>query len=234
MMPFRLSVAQPLAVFTAAAVPTTLWIADGVLMRRKLQAERLKLQAARRDPVTGLHGRDGYTHRATDLVRRYGDHSLVVFLDMAGFKKVNDTFGHDAGNEVLAATGQRLEQWAGKHGVAARLYGDEFAAAARIPAQRRPIRLAQLHHLVHQPVRVGDRHVDVAVSIGAASPSDLNTKELARLLRAADGAMYEHKQERHGDFRIATTAHMNGPMVNGRSLGRSGTGTSTAPSAVAA
>jgi predicted signal transduction protein with EAL and GGDEF domain len=92
---------------------------------------------------------------------------------------------------------------------------------------------AQLHRLLHQPVQIGEHHIDVTVSIGAASPRDLHTRDLSQVLRGAEGAMYEHKQEGHGDFRIATPAHMNAPMVNGRRLGRAGTGSQTA-AAVAA
>lgn len=216
-MALRLPAPQPLAIAVAAAVPTTLWIADGVVMRRRLAA-------ARRDPLTGLLARDGYTRAATQLVARHGDHALVVFLDVVDFKALNDRYGHAAGDRVLAELGARLAQWAGPRGVAARLHGDELAAAVRSPVHRRGARLAQLHRALHQPVRFDSVLVDVGVSIGAASPSDLHTRDLPQLLRGADAAMYEHKRERTGHYRLATPAHAATPTVNGRRLGRPGTG----------
>ncbi|MFI0915477.1 GGDEF domain-containing protein [Streptomyces abikoensis] len=198
-----------------AAVPLAGWTVHTVVWHRRLAA-------ARRDPVTGLHTRDGYVQHATQLISRYGDKSLILFLDMAGFKQINDLHGHDTGNEILSATGQRLASWCGTHGVAARLHGDEFAAAVRIPPARRPVRLAQLAHQLHQPVQIGDTLVDVSVSIGASSPSDLGTRELSLLMRGADSAMYDHKHH-GGQYRIADLTLTNTPTENGRRAGRPGT-----------
>ncbi|MBK3567831.1 diguanylate cyclase domain-containing protein [Streptomyces sp. MBT62] len=152
-----------------------------------------RLAAARRDPLTGLHSRPGYVQHAPRLLNRHGDKTMP------------------------------LEEWVGDDGVAARLHGDEFAAVLACPAADRAHRLEQLHTVLHRPVDVDGQAVDVAVSIGASSPSDLHSRNLSYVLRGAEGAMYEHKRERTGLYRIATPGHANEPTVNGRRLGRAGT-----------
>ncbi|MGW1171688.1 GGDEF domain-containing protein [Streptomyces sp. NPDC002550] len=182
-----------------------------------------RLAAARRDQLTGLHSRPGYVQHATRCLDRHRDQAMLVFLDMVGFKAVNDRLGHDTGNALIIAVAGRLEQWAGSDGVAARLHGDEFAAVLTCPAADRAQRLEQLHRLLHQPVDIDGQAVDVAVSIGASSPSDLHSRDYTYVLRGAEGAMYEHKREGTGLYRIATPKHAGEPTVNGRRLGRTGT-----------
>lgn len=209
-------IGQRALLLTTAAVPLTGWAVHAMALHRRLAA-------ARRDPLTGLHARPGYVQHATRHLNRHGDQALLVFLDAVGFKAINDDLGHDVGNALIIAIASRLEQWVGDDGVAARLHGDEFAAALTCPAADRARRLEQLHEVLHQPVDVDGQAVDVAVSIGAASPSDLHSRDLSYVLRGAEGAMYEHKRERTGLFRIATPDHANEPTVNGRRLGRDGT-----------
>lgn len=215
---------------TTAVLPLTGWAVHAATLHRRLAAERehlaeaaRRLEAARRDQLTGLHSRPGYVQHATRRLNRHSDQAMLVFLDAVGFKAVNDDLGHDVGNALIIAIAERLEQWVGDDGVAARLHGDEFAAALTCPAADRAHRLEQLHHLLHQSVDVDGQAVDVAVSIGASSPSDLHSRNLTYVLRGAEGAMYEHKREGTGLYRIATPKHANEPTVNGRRLGRTGT-----------
>ncbi|MEU3663977.1 GGDEF domain-containing protein [Streptomyces sp. NPDC032940] len=190
-------------------------LADDVRVRRQLDA-------ARRDPLTGLHGRAGYTSRARQITDRYGDHALVVLADIDYFKQINDTHGHAAGDRVLAVTAQRLTAWAGSHGAVGRLGGDEFAATVRIGSARRRLRLEELAAVLAQPVDLGDgRLVDVAVSIGAAAPDTVGTTDLSGLQRAADAAMYAGKHT--GQAILADRSHAAVPSVNGRRIGRPGT-----------
>jgi len=207
---------QRALLLTTAAVPLTGWTVHAIALHRRLAS-------ARRDPLTGLHARPGYVQHATRRLNRRGDKAMLVFLDMVGFKAVNDRLGHDTGNALIIAVAERLQRWVGDDGIAARLHGDEFAAVLTCPAADRARRLEQLHHLLHQPVDVDGLAVDVAVSIGASSPSDLHSRDYTYVLRGAEGAMYEHKRERTGLYRIATPGHANEPTVNGRRLGRTGT-----------
>ncbi|MDX3069542.1 GGDEF domain-containing protein [Streptomyces sp. ND04-05B] len=206
---------QRALIITSLAVPLTGWTVHAVTLHRKLAA-------ARRDPLTGLHGRDGYTSRASALTARFTQAAMVVLVDVDHFKQINDTFGHAAGDRVLVATAQRLTAWAGSRGVVGRLGGDEFALALRIGPARRRLRLDQLAAALAQPVDVGDgRLVDVAVSIGAATPDRTGTTDLTDLQRAADAAMYAGKHT--GRAVLADRSHATVPSVNGRRDGRPGT-----------
>ncbi|UYQ66614.1 GGDEF domain-containing protein [Streptomyces peucetius] len=85
---------------------------------------RRRLRTARRDPLTGLRTREGFTRRATALLR--DERAVVVLADVDHFKQINDRYGHAAGDTLLKATAQRLAHYVGPSGVAGRLGGDEF------------------------------------------------------------------------------------------------------------
>ncbi|MBZ6128547.1 MULTISPECIES: GGDEF domain-containing protein [Streptomyces] len=222
-MPALTPLRQPSRAFVlAAAVPLALAaLADDVRVRRQLDV-------ARRDPLTGLHQRDSYTVRARQIIGRHRTHALVVLADVDHFKQINDTHGHGAGDRVLEATAQRLTAWAGSHGAAGRLGGDEFTATVRLAPAQRHARLLQLAAALAEPVDVGGYLVDVNVSIGAADPGTIGTTDLSLLQRAADAAMYAGKHT--GRPVLADCSHATAPSVNGRRLGRPG---ATSPGAAA-
>ncbi|MEV6212615.1 GGDEF domain-containing protein [Kitasatospora sp. NPDC051914] len=168
-----------LAPILAAAVPLLGWTTHGTWLARRLAT-------ARRDPLTGLLTRDGFTARAERLIRTHPDRVTVLLVDLDDFKKVNDTHGHAAGDAVLTAAAARLTAWCGSSGIAARLGGDEFAAVALDSADR----IADLHAVLRQPVDLGGLVLDVSASVGASRPAALL---LTEALSAADRDMYTHK-----------------------------------------
>ncbi|MEV0222253.1 GGDEF domain-containing protein [Streptomyces sp. NPDC050704] len=132
----------------AAAVPLALAVlADDVRVRRQLQV-------ARRDPLTGLPGRDILIDRTARLARTYRAYLHVLVADVDGLKAVKDTLGHAAGDALIAATGRRLDQWtADRGGLAARLGGDEFGVALLLPLTTAAVReVLALRALLAQPV----------------------------------------------------------------------------------
>ncbi|MEV6383122.1 GGDEF domain-containing protein [Streptomyces sp. NPDC051773] len=206
---------QRALLLTTAAVPLTGWTVHAIALHRRLAV-------AKKDPLTGLLRRDAYTARARRLLARRDD-LAVVMVDADHFKAVNDTMGHPAGDAVLAAFGARLTAWAGPHAAVGRLGGDEFAIVLELPAARREQRLAQLVRMLHTPVVLDDgRTVDVAASVGAATPDAIGTRDLTVLQRAADAALYDGKHS--GRAVLATAAHATVPSINGRRAGRPGTG----------
>ncbi len=145
-------------------------------------------------------------------------------VDAGHFKQINDTLGHAAGDAVLAAFGARLTAWAGPRAAVGRLGGDEFAVVPELASDRRAQRLEQLVRMLHPPVVLDDgRTVDVAASIGAATPDVLSTRDLTTLQRMADAALYDGKHT--GRAVLATAAHATTPSINGRRAGRPGTAT---------
>ncbi|MER5617586.1 GGDEF domain-containing protein [Streptomyces sp. NPDC002215] len=171
-----------------------------------LHAYRLyqRLHRVRRDPLTGLLTRDGWSRAADRVIRRHR-RATVLLADLNGFKAVNDRHGHDAGDAVLAAAGERLAAWCGKNDVAGRLGGDEFVAVLADDA-RLPDRLADLAQLLRQPVDHNDERLRVGASIGAARMSELDTPTLSAALKAADTAMYRIKGRTRGGRRLLVPA----------------------------
>ncbi|MFJ3099092.1 GGDEF domain-containing protein [Streptomyces hydrogenans] len=201
---------------STAAVPLTGWALHAVALHKRLAATR-------RDPLTGLLRRDAYTTRARRLLARHDD-TAVVMVDADRFKEINDRLRHAAGDTVLASIAARLTAWAGPRAAVGRLGGDEFAVALELPAERREQRLAQLVRMLHTPVVLDDsRTVDVAASVGAATPDTVGSRDLSALQRAADAALYDGKHS--GRAVLATAAHASVPSVNGRRAGRPGTAT---------
>jgi diguanylate cyclase (GGDEF)-like protein len=200
---------------TAAAVPLTGWAVHAITLYKQIAAKE-------KDPLTGLLRRDAYTARARRLLARHGDDTAVIMIDADRFKAINDGLGHAAGDTALAAFGARLIAWAGPRAAIGRLGGDEFAVALELTSDRRTQRLEQLVRMLHTPVTLDDgRTVDVAASVGAATPDMLGTRDLAALQRAADAALYDGKHT--GRAHLATAAHATTPSINGRRAGRPGT-----------
>ncbi|MFD3976221.1 GGDEF domain-containing protein [Streptomyces cyaneofuscatus] len=202
---------------TAAAVPLTGWAVHAVTLYKQIAAKE-------KDPLTGLLRRDAYTTRARRLLARHGDNLAVVMVDADHFKQINDSLGHEAGDAVLAAFGARLTAWAGPRAAVGRLGGDEFAVVLELASDRRAQRLEQLVRMLHTPVVLDDGStVDVAASIGAATPDALGTRDLTALQRTADAALYDGKHT--GRAVLATAQHATVPSINGRRAGRPGTAT---------
>lgn len=200
---------------TTAAVPLTGWVVHAVALHKKLAATK-------RDPLTSLLRRDSYTARARRLLARHGDKVTVVMVDADRFKQINDGLGHAAGDTVLASIGARLTAWAGPRAAIGRLGGDEFAVVLELTSARREQRLAQLVRMLHTPVTLDDgRTVDVAASVGAATPASVGSRDLTALQRAADAALYDGKHS--GRAVLATAQHVTVPSINGRRAGRPGT-----------
>ncbi|MEW2173406.1 GGDEF domain-containing protein [Streptomyces sp. NPDC007027] len=198
-----------------AAVPLTGWAVHAAALHKRLAATR-------RDPLTGLLRRDAYTTRARRLLARHGDTTTVIMIDADRFKQTNDRMGHAAGDAVLAAFGVRLTAWAGPRAAVGRLGGDEFAVVLHLDPAHRQLRLEQLVQTLHNPVTLDDgRTVHVAASVGAATPDVIGTRDLGRLQRAADAALYAGKHT--GRAVLATAAQAAAPSVNGRRAGRPGT-----------
>ncbi len=184
------------------------WAADSLVLRSRLRA-------ARRDPLTALFTRDPWARRARRIAARPA--ALVLLADVDSFKRINDTFGHLAGDAVLAATGQRLAAWAAQcHGVAGRLGGDEFAAAVicHIGGAAAAAALDSLAAALAVPVvaRPGVL-VPVSVTVGAARASRFPRGDLPAALAAADAAMY---RARRAGARWQLAARQEEAPVTGR------------------
>ncbi|MFB8776158.1 putative bifunctional diguanylate cyclase/phosphodiesterase [Streptomyces broussonetiae] len=189
----------------------------GLIFNSRDVTERVRLQAqlqhnAEHDPLTDLPNRALFTKRVQQALsgRRATDRgaalrgTAVLFIDLDGFKAVNDTIGHQAGDELLVHAARRLQEAVRKGDTAARLGGDEFAALIvsdgardRAARERHILELAdRLRVTLSQPYVIDGNDVRVAASIGVAfAEPGLGAGEL---LRNADLAMYRAKSAGKG------------------------------------
>ena len=158
------------------------------------QAER-SAHAALHDPLTGLANRS-LLRSHLDVARGERPDFAVLLLDLDLFKPVNDTYGHEAGDEVLRVTAARLRGAVRPADVVARLGGDEFAVLVHDTSDVQGL-AQRLEAVVSAPIALGSVTVAVGVSIGqAVHPVDGASFEA--LLRVADADMYRVKHLRAG------------------------------------
>jgi diguanylate cyclase (GGDEF)-like protein len=170
-----------------------------VAERRRLEA-RLHHQAFH-DPLTGLANRALFVDRlAHCLNRARREHTFpaVLYLDLDGFKAVNDTLGHAAGDNVLVETARRLLAGRRLTDTVARLGGDEFAILLEDVSPDHPEQAAQaaqaLRESLQAPMTLGLHRVHLGASIGIAL-ADGRTDDPHTLLAQADAAMYQAKRD---------------------------------------
>jgi diguanylate cyclase (GGDEF)-like protein/PAS domain S-box-containing protein len=169
-------------------------------------AEKLLVRMARYDQLTGLPNRSVFSSFLTKAIarsRRYQRSFAVCFLDLDYFKEINDTLGHDAGDELLKSVADRVSGCVRSSDLLARLGGDEFVLILddiKHPEDAGHVAQKILDGLA-LPHRVAGREVVISSSIGIAiysggseSPEELN--------RAADTAMYHAKKAGRNNYQF--------------------------------
>jgi diguanylate cyclase (GGDEF)-like protein/PAS domain S-box-containing protein len=204
--------------------PLSLWVtastvrnADGTIRNyvrvftdiSLLKATQKKLELlASFDALTGVPNRRLLNDRLDQTVRRMqrrNDGLAVLFIDLDGFKNVNDTYGHAIGDLALQAIALRLQNCVRSSDSVGRLGGDEFAIVldgARLPADAALVS-ERIVEAMAEPLILEGHRVSVAASIGIAVYPEDGT-DVAALLRNADAAMYEVKQAGRNGFRFSS------------------------------
>ncbi|GAB3255710.1 putative bifunctional diguanylate cyclase/phosphodiesterase [Kineosporia babensis] len=202
---------------------------DRYLLERSLEVSSTEMRqlhesATRKalmDELTGLPNRRALLERLEHLVASQGPDGptvAVLFIDLDGFKLVNDSLGHDAGDELLVTTAQRLRTVCRTDDVVARLGGDEFIVAGSFVAADQAQALAErIAHALEAPLTIKQRKVAISASIGwtlsgvqdlAAGPGT------DAILQRADLAMYASKNG--GKARISAFDHRMQQVVDGK------------------
>lgn len=181
-------------------------ITRDVTKTRRFQQELMR--RALHDPLTGSANRvllhDRLSHALGRLERSPGG-LAVFFLDLDGFKVVNDTMGHHAGDRLLMAVAERMRGAVRNHDTVARIGGDEFVVLCEgLAAEDAPQRIAQrlVGGLSAPPVEVAGRELAIQASIGVAWTDDPRVEPEA-LLQAADAAMYGVKGQPGPGVRVS-------------------------------
>ena len=181
------------------------------ITERKNLEEQLSYQAFH-DPLTGLPNRSslqkdfeqftGYPASRPDVRQDEASYVGLLFLDLDGFKEINDSMGHDTGDKLLQAVAERLRGSLRTGDVAARFGGDEFCILLnKVSGEDEAIRAAgRLKDNLEAPFSLGSSSVSLTVSIGIAVEELVDeSRSLDELLREADAAMYRAKK-RGGAF----------------------------------
>jgi diguanylate cyclase (GGDEF)-like protein/PAS domain S-box-containing protein len=164
------------------------------------------VEAANHDTLTGLPNRRLLQDRISQAITR-SDRSrnmlAICFLDLDGFKQINDTLGHDAGDEVLRSVAARLVNALRGDDTVARIGGDEFVLLfGEVEGEQDMVPLLErLLKDIARPVSTGDHTVSVTASIGVTFyPKDEHSA--AELLQHADAAMYLAKNNGKSQYRL--------------------------------
>jgi diguanylate cyclase (GGDEF)-like protein len=157
---------------------------------------------ATHDPLTGLPNRALLADRAVSALARSARHHqlvAVIFIDLDGFKEINDVLGHATGDALLRAVGNRLVAHLRPEDTCARLGGDEFVVlTSDQPDHTSILTLAtRLQSALHEPFAVHDLTLDVEASMGVAWAPH-HAEDIETLLHHADIAMYAAKANREG------------------------------------
>jgi len=158
------------------------------------------------DNLTGLLNRNVYRSEILDIMNKAEAEDAEVallFIDLDGFKGINDTYGHDAGDNLLVTVAQRIQKSLRKSDLAFRLGGDEFAVALFSDSSRETIFAIarRLIETIMVPIEVAQRNLSVGASIGIAFfPTDDTSVD--ELTRKADLALYQAKTNGRGIFSV--------------------------------
>jgi len=184
------------------------WV-RGVVLNSRDVTERIELQEqlthqAFHDALTGLANRALFRDRLDHELARAArsDHQIAVFLvDLDGFKQVNDSLGHDAGDELLRVVARRFEEVVRASDTVARFGGDEFALLLEDVGEEEAVALARrLLEQLSEPIPIAGRKIALGSSIGIVlSSGDASSEEL---VRDADVAMYAAKDAGRGRFQV--------------------------------
>ena len=205
------------AIFDAEGRPVEYQSVGRDVTERRALEERLEHQALH-DSITDLPNRRLFVDRLGQAIRRIrrrkGRRVAVLFMDLDGFKVVNDSLGHDTGDRLLVEVAERLKGCLRPEDTFARFGGDEFTVMVEdVQVPDDAVRVAErIMEELREPFTLDGRELYVAASIGVGLGSD-DTKNAEELLREADTSMYKAKEE-GGTFKLFD------PAMHERALGR--------------
>jgi diguanylate cyclase (GGDEF)-like protein len=228
-----LTVGQFAELDDAAVALALVTVLAGIVRAGMTVVERLRESEHRAitDELTGLANRRHLMNRLRAGIAAAGEDDsqlALLLIDLDGFKELNDTLGHHAGDEVLRQIGPRLAKLLRGEDTLARLGGDEFAVVLR-PADEATASTAglRLRAALERSFDVGDIAVHIDASVGIAMYPDHSTDALG-LLQRADVAMYEAKRmrtghevylssrDRHSRQRLALIGELHGALQAGQ------------------
>jgi diguanylate cyclase (GGDEF)-like protein/PAS domain S-box-containing protein len=191
------------------------------ITRQKRDAEHIRFLAYY-DGLTGLPNRSLLADRVAQAIaaaRRSGRGLAVLFMDLDGFKHVNDSLGHLVGDELLRRVGERLKQQIRDTDTLARFGGDEFVLMLSDVESVDDVRTGARRCIeaLGSPIRINEHEINITPSIGVSVfPAD--GEDFDQLIKNADTAMYRAKESGRNQYRLFE-AGMNAQAVSRATLG---------------
>lgn len=174
-------------------------LAQHRLVRAEIGKRLTSVSLARRDGLTALPNRLGLREYFDENAMLLGAGSIVAvhYLDLDGFKPVNDRYGHAAGDDLLAAVAERLRGAVRSGDIVARLGGDEFGIVqfGLNRGEEAELLARRIVAAIAQPFRLGDEVIEISACVGTVVSSESAT-DLESLLRSADARLYQAKRDR--------------------------------------
>lgn len=185
--------------------------ADGIIRQqeqeRQENEDRIRHQAFH-DSLTGLPNRDSFLERFGEAIgraKRRGNRGALLFLDLDRFKLINDSLGHDAGDQLLRVTASRILKSLRDTDMVFRISGDEFVVIVEDldHAENAALAAQRILEIMATPISLGGCEVIVNISIGITifPSADLDVESL---VKEADTAMYRAKQAGHSHYEFYT------------------------------
>ena len=174
---------------------------------------------AQQDPLTGLGNRRLLTKRISAAManaRRTKSAMAVVYLDLDGFKAINDTSGHGVGDALLKQVARRLESVVREEDTVARVGGDEFMIALWHVANARDVAIvaAKVVEIISEPYLIEGRNLVVTTSVGVGV-YPVHGEDAEVLMKSADTALYAAKRAGKNAFRISDRAEQSSIAAEG-------------------
>ena len=194
----------PLALLVGAGLAG--WVSG---LKRELRTYKRATSEAQYDALTGLLGRQSFIERLRLVLEKSRSKNVmaaVLFVDLDKFKFVNDTYGHDAGDELLRQVARILKETVRQEDVVARLGGDEFMLVLTDLKEPRAAAYvaSKIVKALNSPFKILGKNVSIGASVGIAIyPDDGDSAEV--LIKAADVAMYAVKAAGKNAYELQTS-----------------------------
>lgn len=156
----------------------------------KLSEQQVKLS---NDPLTGVFSRFSYVDAIHALTNYFPEHFVVFLIDINGLKVVNDSIGHEAGDELICGAAKCIESSLGRNGRTYRIGGDEFVVFTTLTREQLEKALLELQQKTN--AWSGKKIDTLSLSVGYAFAEDYSGFSVEELVKEADKGMYEQKRE---------------------------------------
>jgi len=189
------------AALTAVALAVIL-IVVVILMARKIDGLESRLRRISiTDEMTGIYNFRGFSLLGKQellVAKRSRIPLTILYFDVDGLKKVNDTLGHDVGSQLICDVATLLSENFRASDIVARIGGDEFAVIAHGLEDDIGIAIERIYHVTDEVNESGENPYDIGFSVGRVMFDAQIDEQLEGLLSRADAAMYQNKKERRG------------------------------------